>query len=123
VDVALADSDRRGGHFLFRNLLAKDLAARSLQVMVVDEAGRVTRAGSEVRVYGSGTGRLLGTGIMDTGSGYDSQNTAPVHFGFPVTDNVDVEVTSLRAYRRNVTRRVNIAPAAYHGRWLVVQVP
>jgi hypothetical protein len=79
LDLALADSGAQGTHYLFRNLLPREAAARSVQVLVVDRAGRYAHAGSEVRVYAAGTRRLLGSALVDTGSGYDSQSAAPVH--------------------------------------------
>ncbi len=38
---------------------------------------------------------MLGTNIVDTGSGYNSQNAMPVHFGLAEEGLVDVEVTTL----------------------------
>ena len=52
-----------------------------------------------MRVYASGTRKLLGTGIVDTGSGYASQNVIPVHIGLGTDAPVDVEVTTLRQGR------------------------
>ena len=67
LDLSLADNGTRGGDFLFRNLLPPDRAS-----------GHYTKAGSEVRVFAAGTRTLLGTRIVDTGSGYCSQNAMPV---------------------------------------------
>ena len=50
LDLALANNNPSGGHYLFRNLLPADRARRSIQVQVVDKNGHHTRAGSEVRV-------------------------------------------------------------------------
>jgi hypothetical protein len=123
LDLALADSNAQGSHYLFRNLLTKDAAARSVQVMVVDRAGHYTRAGAEVRVYAAGTRRLLGSALVDTGSGYDAQSAAPVHVGLATSAPVDVEVTSLRGGTRTVTREANVVPADHAGRAIVVRVP
>ena len=61
---------------------------------MLDEKGRYTKQGSEVRLYVPGTRTLLGTTIVDTGSGYCSQNAMPVHFGLGShVGPVDVEVT------------------------------
>ena len=73
--------------------------------MVLDARGRFTRAGSEVRAYKAGTKTLLGTSMVDTGSGYCSQNFAPVHLGLPAAEAVDIEVTTLTSTGRKVTRR------------------
>ena len=70
-----------GGHYLFRNLLPPAVARRSLAVDVVDDRGRHTKAGAEVRVYAAGTRRLISSGLVDTGGGYCSQNVMPVHVG------------------------------------------
>ena len=45
LDLALANNDPTGGHYLFRNLLPADRARQSLAVDVVDEHGRHTQAG------------------------------------------------------------------------------
>jgi hypothetical protein len=122
LDLSLADNGPRGGHFLFHNLLPPEAARRSLQVMVVDDRDRVTKAGSEVRVYAAGTRKLFGTRIVDTGSGYCSQNAMPVHVGLPVVGQVDVEVTALTAAGRKVVRVANVDPAAFAKKNLVVRV-
>lgn len=122
LDLALADNGTTGGvHFLFRNRLPASARQRGLNVMVVDGRGRYTRAGAEVRAYKAGTRTLLGTTIVDTGSGYCSQNYAPVHLGFPTADPVDIEVTSLTASGRQVTRVAGVDPKALAGKPLVVR--
>jgi hypothetical protein len=73
LDLSLANNNPGGGHYLFRNLLPRDRARRSIQVHVVDEHGRHTRAGSEVRVYAPGTRTVLGARLVDTGGGYCSR--------------------------------------------------
>jgi len=112
-----------GMHHLLRNLLPDADARRSLAVAVVDARGRATRAGAEVRVYAAGTRRLLGTRLVDTGSGYDAQSELPVHFGLPSPGRVDVEVTWPNGRRRVVTHARGVDPAAHRGRALVVRVP
>src|SRR5262249_41212500 len=95
---------------LYRNLLPPEIAKRSVEVMVVDARGRATRAGSEVRVYAAGTRKLLGAGLVDTGSGYCSQNVMPVHVGLPTMGRVDVEVTALTRQGRRITRAAGVTP-------------
>ena len=85
-------------------------AKRSIQITVVDARGRATRAGSEVRVYAAGTRTLLGMGIVDTGSGYCSQNVMPVHVGLPAAGKVDVEVTAMTKAGRAITRARALTP-------------
>ncbi len=108
LDLAIANNNPSGTHTLWRNLLAPEQARRSLQVMVLDQQGRYTCAGAEVRIYKSGTRQVLGSRIVDTGSGYCSQNVMPVHFGLPEASPVDVEVTTLTAKGRIVTKVANV---------------
>ena len=103
LDLALANNDAKGGHYLFRNLLPTAVARRSLAVDVVDQRGRHTKAGAEVRVYAAGTRRLISSGLVDTGGGYCSQNVMPVHVATPGASRVDIEVTSMTKEGRRVT--------------------
>ena len=107
LDLALANNDAKGGHFLFRNLLPPSVARRSLSVDVVDERGRHTKAGAEVRVYAAGTRRLISSGLVDTGGGYCSQNVMPVHVATAGASRVDIEVTSMTKSGRRTTVRRN----------------
>ena len=59
---------------------------------------------------------MLGVGMMDTGSGYCSQNLIPVHIGVNTTNPVDVEVTAMTAKGRAVTRLTGVFP----GRGVVI---
>jgi hypothetical protein len=93
VDLALNGSTPNGMHFILRNDLPAADAARSVQIRVLDGAGHATRAGSEVRVFAAGTTRLMGARLVDSGSGYDSQNDMPVHVGVASgVSKVDVQV-------------------------------
>jgi hypothetical protein len=121
LDLALANNNPGGGHYLFRNLLPPDRARRSIQVQVLDAQGRHTRAGSEVRVYAAGTRTLLGTRIVDTGSGYCSQGVAPVHVGLSAGGQVDVEVTTFTKAGRKTTRVAKVDPNKLPRRILVVK--
>jgi hypothetical protein len=123
LDLALANNNPTGAHPLYRNLLPPEVARRSVQVMVLDSRGRATRAGAEVRVYAAGTRKLLGTTLIDTGGGYCSQNVMPVHIGLASMNRVDIEVTSLTATGRKVTRVANVTPDKVTGRIVVVKVP
>jgi hypothetical protein len=98
-------------HLVLRNGLMSDVARRSIKVRVVDGRGHATRAGAEVRVYTSGTRTLLGTRLVDTGSGYDAQNDMPVHFGLRATAPVDIEVTWPAGGRRVTAKVANVAPS------------
>ena len=90
LDLALTGGSADGMHYLLSNKQPADRAQRSLQVLVLDAHGHYTRAGAEVRLYAAGTTTLLGTQIVDTGSGYNSQNAMPVHFGLAKQEMVDV---------------------------------
>ena len=116
LDLALANNNPNGAHPLYRNLLPPARAKQSVELKVVDERGRETRAGSEVRVYAAGTRKLLGVGLVDTGSGYCSQNVMPVHVGVGPAARVDIEVTSMSKTGRMVTRSTGVTP----GRGVVV---
>jgi len=123
VDLALTGSRPDGMHLIMRNDLDAGAARRSLSVSVVDMRGRALLPGAEVRVYASGTHRLLGTRLVDTGSGYDSQSVSPQHFGLPTSNAVDVEVTYPHAGRRQVTHVPGVEPRRLLTRQLVVKVP
>jgi hypothetical protein len=75
-----------------------------------------------VRIYAPNTRQILGTRLVDTGSGYCSQNIMPVHFGLPNEGKVDVEVTSLTRSGRTVTRVGDVDPNGLPGRVLTVRV-
>ena len=90
-DLSLTNNDAKGGgHALLRNRTTP--RGRLLAVQVLDERGRMTRAGAEVRVYVAGTRTLAGSGLVDTGSGYCSQNAMPVFVAAPPSGLIDVEV-------------------------------
>jgi hypothetical protein len=122
IDLALANNNPNGGHYLFRNVLPPDRARCSIQVSVVDAHGRHTRAGSEVRVYAAGTRTVLGGRLVDSGSGYCSQSVVPVHVGLPSAGKVDVEVTAMTTHGRRITRAAGVDPQKLPGRVLVVKL-
>ena len=122
LDLALTGGSAQGMHSLLINSQADDRARRSLQVLVLDEDGRFTRAGAEVRLFDAASGALLGTNVLDTGSGYNSQNAMPVHFGLPHDGSVDVEITTMTNDGRKLSRLRGVSPAEYAGGWLVVKV-
>jgi penicillin amidase len=121
LDLVIADNGPQGGVHLYHNRLPREQARRSVQVLVLDEKGHYTRAGSEVRVYAAGTRNLLGTRLVDTGSGYCSQNAMPVHFGLPTYGKVDIEVTTLTSQGRKITRVAGVDPRALNGKPLTIK--
>ncbi len=118
LDLALANNNvDAGSHPLYRNQLPPERAERSIQVRVLDSGGVQTRAGSEVRIYDAESGALLGTRLIDTGGGYCSQGSAPVHVGLPPgTELVDVEVTVLGPAGRSTERVDDVDPRGIPGR-------
>lgn len=95
IDLSLTDGyGPEGGHFLFSNGAAELGVYSGLNVLVLDANGRFTDPGAEVRVYAP-DGALLGTRIVSTGGGYNTQSAVPVHFGLGKAELVDVEVTYL----------------------------
>ena len=120
LDLSLTAVTDTGMHHVMLNLMGSELAGRSVQIRVVDADGRATKAGAEVRVYAAGTRTLLGTRMLDTGSGYDSQSVLPVHFGLGRDGAVDVEVVFPGGGSREVTQMKNVNPADHVGRPLTV---
>ena len=111
LDLALTGSRTDGTHVIMRNMLPAAAASRGLHVRVVDARGRATRAGSEVRIYAAGTNRLIGTQLVDGGSGYNSQNDMPVHFGVPAgVARVDVQVIAPFGGRRAALWQRRVSP-------------
>lgn len=121
LDLALTGAGTDGMHYLMRNQLSNEKTNRSIRVLVLDSRGRYTRAGAEVRLFEAGTTNLLGTRILDTGSGYNSQNAMPVHFGLATDGLVDVEVTVLTQEGRKMVQLPNINPLGIDG-YLIVKV-
>ena len=119
LDLALTGA---GMHQIFQNQTSSKDNRQSIQIAVLDAKGGYTFPGSEVRLYTSGTKTLLGMGLVDTGSGYNSQNAMPVHFGLLNGGNIDVEVTTLTKNGRKTAMVSSVDPKEYAGRWLAVQV-
>lgn len=122
VDLSLTNNDPNGGgHPLLRN--TAPARGRGFFVEVTDDAGRRTLAGSEVRVLQPRSRQLLAAALVDTGSGYCSQNSVPVHLGVPGTwtGRVDVELTIVGGGRRRVTTIKGVDPAAHQRRPLSIQ--
>jgi len=122
LDLSLTGASPEGMHYLLRNGQAAEGGRKSLQIMVLDDKGHHTRAGSEIRLYRAGTAVLLGTRIVDTGSGYNSQNAVPVHFGLARDNRVDIEITSMSRDGRKTARLEGIDPQAFAGRVLTVKI-
>jgi hypothetical protein len=121
-DLSLTGSRPDGMHLVMRNAQPASAAKNVVRVRVVDGQGRATRAGAEVRVFAKGTQQLLGMRLVDAGSGYNSQNEAPVHIAVPQPQPVDVEVTFPRAGVR-VKSKLTVDPKDWMGYVLLIRVP
>ena len=122
LDLSLAGAADDGMHHLMQNLLKPEFAGYSLQIRVLDGDGLAVRPGAEVRVYAAGSDRLLGSRIVDTGSGYDAQSDLPVHFGITGGQPVDVEITTFAGGARHVTLLEDVDPGDYRGGAITVQI-
>jgi len=120
-DLALTGVQPTGMHYLLRNDVDSALRARTLRVRVLDAKGHATRAGATVRV--SRNGKQLGVWLVDGGSGYDSQNEAPLLITLSSAAPVDLEVTGPSATRAARARLRRVAPANYAGRTLDIRLP
>ena len=122
ADLALTGAQPNGMHLLFANMLEPVDASRSLKVRVVDARQRATLGGAEVRVFASGTNRLIAARLVDSGSGYDAQNDLPVHVGLPSMSLVDVEVVFPRAGTRVAAKHSRVEPREWRGRTLTISL-
>jgi len=122
LDLAVAGSRPDATHSVLRNMLPEADARRALAIRVVDGEGRATRAGAVVKVYATGTRRLLATRLVDSGSGYSSQNDMPVHVGLAAAGAVDIEVAWPANGKTLTGAAKNINPRDYEHRALVVNV-
>jgi len=122
LDLALAGAAEDGTHTVVVNLLRPERRIHALAVRILDADGHATLPGAEVRLYAAGTSRVLGTRLVDTGSGYDAQSDVPVHFGLRGPAPVDVEITTAGGGRRRVTERRTVEPAAHVGGVLEIRI-
>jgi len=128
LDLSLANNnDAEGTHPLYENTLDARRAPRSLEVAIVDDRGRWTRAGATVTVRREPTDPdrtgFVSSRIMDTGGGYASQGVGPVHFGLPEgTGPVSVSVVWYEAGERRATTVSGLDPARFRGQWLVLEL-
>ena len=102
LDLALTGVQKDGMHWLLRNALSPAANVHPLHVTVVDEDGRATLAGAEVSVYINGTQVFLAKRLVDAGSGYNTQNVAPVHFAAGEVTQVYVQARIRRPGRERV---------------------
>jgi hypothetical protein len=122
LDLALTGAAPDAMHHLMENMLPAAFGRRSIQIRVLDDQGRATLPGAEVRIYAAGTDRLLGTRLTDTGSGYDAQSDLPVHFGLPHEDPVDIMITLAHGGRRGTDVLESVDPGDFLNSVLVIRV-
>lgn len=126
LDLSLAGSGVTEGlmgmHYIVTNVMMKDQSNRSFKVLLLDHNGHFTRAGAEVRIYRADTQTLLGTRLVDTGSGYNSQDAISLHFGLKVLENIDIEVTSMTQDGRISDWIRDLNPANYSGENFEIRV-
>jgi len=121
LDIALANNNAQSSHYLMRNTMPAVQAARSLEVVALDAAGRWTLPGAEIRIYDTATRRLLASRLVDAGSSYCAQGMAPVHFGLPSDVRlVNVELTWFGGGSRQTSTQQRVDPAAFRGRILTM---
>jgi hypothetical protein len=123
LDLSLAGATDSGMHYIMENRTLEPFETTSILVRVTDGRNLQTKAGAEIRVYEAGTRTLLGTRLLDTGSGYDTQSSLPVHFGLPREGAVDVEVTFPAKGARNTVVVKNVDPRDPVNRPLTVRLP
>ena len=122
LDISLAANDPAASHPLYRN--DSDLAGRpSIKVQVLGSNGNYVMQGSEVRVYRAGTSKLLGTRLVDTGSGYNAQNAMPVHIATLDSSQVDIRVTTMSTAGRVDHHFMDIDVASLDNRPFIVRIP
>ena len=120
LDLALNNNDlKSGSHALLSNTSTQ--RGRLIAVQVVDERGRATLVGAEVRVYRAGSRTLVSSGIVDSGGGYCAQNAMPAFVAAPAQGRVDIEVTTIARGVRHVTRNAGVDASAVKGRPVVVR--
>ena len=110
VDLALTGGQLTGMHHVFRNLLPAADGRHWLRVRVLDGRRCTTLPDAEVRVFAAGTRRVIAARLVDSGSGYDSQNDLPVHVGLGTADAFDVEVAYPAGGDRKVVLLRNVKP-------------
>jgi hypothetical protein len=123
LDLALTGVQKDAMHWLLRNTLATPPTTSAFFVRVLDEAGRATLAGAEVSLFINGSKVPLGKRLVDSGSGYNSQNDLPVHFAVPMVTQVYADVRVKRAVFEVVMSSVAIDLNKWRNRVFEIRVP
>ena len=123
-DLALTGAGAAVMPLLFRNLAPAATRRQSLSVRVTGAANRSIRAGALVRVLTwsarAADRRVLGTRIVDSGSGYNAQNDMPILVSVPAGAPVCVEIQFPRAGRVLRSPCTRVDPRDWRGRDYVV---
>jgi hypothetical protein len=121
VDLALTGVQKDAMHWLLRNSLPAPATARALQVRILEHDGAPLTPGSEVWLRARTSGRIYGKQVIDAGSGYNSQNLAPLHFAVPDEQTVNLVIRPMRRLRMTTMTTVN--PLSYRGKVFEYRMP
>jgi hypothetical protein len=124
VDLALTGVQKDGMHWLLRNTLPAAQSSRALNIRVLDANGRATLAGAEVALLpaGGARGSTRSARMIDAGSGYNSQNDAPLHVVMPDVQQPMIMVT-VRRGSGVMTHQQAIDPARVRNRVYELRLP
>jgi len=117
IDISTTHNDLEVGHeFVYVNKL--DPQGNYLTVAPVLKGSHIPLPGAEVRVFAGD--ELLGSRMVDTGGGYNAQNSAPVLIATPVADSVDLQVTFLTEQGRKEVFVPDVSTKTWKGKTLYV---
>lgn len=125
MDLALTGSQKDSMHLLLRNALSPALRARALHVRVLDARGVATLPGTTVTIAATGanSGPQSQTRLTDAGSGYNSQNSIPLHFTLPAGKSVKLSMTVRRPGGGASVHERTIEPDTWRQRVLELRIP
>jgi hypothetical protein len=118
VDLALTGVQKDGMHWLLRNPLPQARLTRAINLRLLDSNGHATLAGAEVSLTSAGGDKtsLRGARLVDAGSGYNSQNDAPIHVVLPDVKKPVVVVTIRRGRALMTLTLQDIDPSRFRNR-------
>jgi hypothetical protein len=125
VDLALTGVQKDGMHWLLRNVLPPAQSRRTLNIRILDSAGRATLAGSEVSVTvaGGGSAARRSTRLIDSGSGYNSQNDGPLHLALSEFKDPTLVITVRRPGRVVTTQIAKLDLSRWRNRVYEYRLP
>ena len=122
MDLSLTGVQKDGMHWLLRNTLPAAKSRPSLAIRVLDASGRATLAGAGVSVRaGTGAAAVRQTRLVDAGSGYNTQNDAPIHIVLPNSPDVTLTI-SVRRPGATIESTRAIDPRQWRNRVYPLQV-